>query len=201
MSDSDAAKVLSDYVHLLTQVPRNEIIALDRAHNLLLFGMIASRKPRRVLELGIGTGFVSFSVMLALRYNGVGTLTSVDNWMDTGGQEPPHGRALKFLGAQVVAPMDEREFVHAAKTDAYDLLVSDADHFRSGSWVDEHLRIVEHDGFLFFHDTNQPKQFPNLQLIEERVRALGLPHFHFRESTRGDESCDRGWLFVINKKQ
>ena len=95
----------------------------------------------------------------------------------------------------------EEAFVRSCPADAYDFLVSDADHFRSGGWLDQHLRIVQHDGFLFFHDTNQPQQFPSLGAIEPQVKERGLPYFHFKESSRGDERCQRGWLFVINQKR
>jgi hypothetical protein len=87
-----------------------------------------------------------------------------------------------------------------APDNAYDFLISDADHIRSGTWLDQHLRIVEAGGFLFFHDTNQPRTFPSLASIEGQVRERGLPYFHFKESSRPDERCQRGWLFVINQK-
>ena len=35
--------------------------------------------------------------------------------------------------------------------------------------------IVAHDGFLFFHDTNQPRMFPGLATIEASIQARGLP--------------------------
>ena len=63
------------------------------------------------------------------------------------------------------------------------------------------MRIVGHDGFLFFHDTNQPDIFPGLAEIESQVRQRGLPYFHFKDQSRPDERCERGWLFVINKKR
>jgi hypothetical protein len=73
------------------------------------------------------------------------------------------------------------------------------DHLRSQNWVDEYLRITCHDGFIFFHDTNSDP-FPNLRKIVDRVKELNLPHYHFTESTRPEEKCARGWLFVINQK-
>lgn len=111
-----------------------------------------SRKPENVLELGIGSGYVTMSLLHALRFNGRGKLTSVDSWFDWRGVEPPGVANLRGAGVNVVTSGEE-EFVRAAPADAYDLLVSDADHFRSHLWLDQHLRIVAHDGFLFFHDT------------------------------------------------
>jgi predicted O-methyltransferase YrrM len=191
---------LRDYSEMLLafEDPRN--FALDRAHNLFLFGAVVARKPTSVLELGIGSGFTTRALVHALRYNGRGTLTAIDNWADHAGVEPPMAAELRAAGVNIVAPVMEEAFVRSAPDDAYDLLVSDADHRRSGTWIDEHLRIVRHDGFMFFHDTNHENSYKLLGLVEKRVRELGLPFFHFTESTRADERCEWGWLFAINKK-
>ncbi|MEX0677857.1 MAG: class I SAM-dependent methyltransferase [Pirellulales bacterium] len=173
--------------------------AVDVAHNLFLIGCLVARKPRHVLEMGMGTGFVTGSVIQALGFNGVGELTCVDNWHDWGGREPDGTQQIRAAGVRVVAPMDEERFLRSAPADAYDFVISDADHFRSHAWVDQYLRITAHDGFLFFHDTNNDL-FPNLRAIVDRVGELNLPHYHFIESTRPDERCSRGWLFVINRK-
>jgi hypothetical protein len=185
---------------LVTTLDDPTHVAIDRAHNVFLMGALLSRKPRDVLELGIGSGFVTRTLVEGVRYNGVGRVTAVDSWTDWRGDEPPIMGELRDAGVEVVAPVTEEEFVHQAPADAYDFLVSDADHRRSGTWVDEHLRIVRHDGFMFFHDTNHANRFKTLGLIEKRVRELGLPFYHFTESTRPDERCERGWLFAINKK-
>jgi predicted O-methyltransferase YrrM len=189
---------LQRYFELLPRFVGDER-AIDVAHNLFLVGALVARKPRRVLEVGMGTGFVTASLVYGIAYNGVGELTCVDNWMDWGGQEPDWVQQVREAGVRVAAPMDERAFLGSVVADAFDLVVSDADHLHSHAWVDEYFRITAHDGFIFFHDTNSPV-FRNLHTIVERVRALGLPHFHFTDSTRADERCNRGWLFVINKK-
>lgn len=190
---------LVSYFNLVLSFDHRNPVALDRAHNMLVAGMVLSMKPKAVVELGVGTGYLSASLAYAIRYNGVGQLTSVDNWYDTQGQEPPIAKQLRTLGVSIVCSGEE-EFVRSAPTDAYDMLISDADHYRSPEWLDQHLRIVKHDGLLFFHDTNQPEAFPALATLEGKVRGLGLPYYHFTENSRSDEHCDRGWLFVINKK-
>jgi hypothetical protein len=174
-------------------------IAIDCAHNIFVIGAVLSKKPRNVLELGIGTGYLTMSLVHALKYNQTGQLTSVDNWFDTHGLEPKLGAELRAAGVRVVCSSEE-EFVHQAPTDAYDFLISDADHCNSGNWLDQHIRIVGHDGLMFFHDTNLASMFPGLAMLEARVKALGLPCYHFKQSSREDENCDRGILFVINKK-
>lgn len=191
---------LAPYFELLATFNNQNAVAIDLAHNVFLVGAVLSRKPEQVLELGVGSGYVTRSLLYALRYNRKGRLTSVDNWFDWKGAEPPFAAGLRAAGANIVVSGEE-EFVRAAPNDAYDLLVSDADHFKSASWVDQHLRIVQHGGFLFFHDTNQPRAFPGLAGIESEIQERGLPHFHFKDSSRPDERCQRGWLFVINQKR
>ena len=193
-------KELQPYFDLLTSFDHNQIVALDRAHGMFLNGAVLAKKPQNVLELGIGTGYTTLTLLHALRYNGMGKLTSVDNWFDWGGKEPAGVNVFRQAGVNIVA-MGEGEFLKQAATDAYDLLVSDADHFHSHEYLDEHLRITQNDAFLFFHDTNSPGTFPGLATIEERIRAKGLPCFHFKTNSRADEHCDRGFLFVMNKKR
>ncbi len=193
-------QALQQYFSFLQSFDDAGGVAIDRSHALLLFGALVSRKPERVLELGIGSGFVSWALVYGIRYNGRGSLTSVDSWLDWKGTEPPVAEALRREGVNVVAPVSEEEFVRKSPSDRYDFLVSDADHRRSGSWIDEHLRITRHDAFLFFHDTNHEDRFRGLHAIERRIAALQLPHFHFTESSRPDERCERGWLFAVNRK-
>jgi len=191
---------LTPYFNLLSSFNNANAVAIDLAHNVFLVGAVLARKPERVLELGVGSGYVTNSLLHALRFNRKGKLTSVDNWFDWKGVEPAFVAALRAAGVSVVVSSEE-DFVRSAPDDAYDFLVSDADHFKSASWLDQHLRIVQHDGFLFFHDTNQPRTFPGLATIEEQIKTRGLPHFHFKESSRPEERCQRGWLFAINQKR
>ncbi len=191
---------LHPYLQMVATFDHRNLVAMDRAHNMFLIGALLSKKPLNVLELGIGTAYITQSLIHGLRYNGRGKLTSVDNWFDWGGKEPNGVEQLRQAGVNVVT-MGEEPFVRAAATDAYDFLISDADHFGSQNWLDEHLRIVQHDGFLFFHDTNQPNVFPGLTTIEGRLKEKGLFCYQFKENSRGDEHCDRGFLFAVNKKR
>jgi Methyltransferase domain len=190
---------LIPFFNLVLGFDHRNPIAIDCAHNIFVIGAVLSKKPRNVLELGIGTGYLTMSLVHALKYNQTGQLTSVDNWFDAHGLEPRLGAELRAAGVRVICSSEE-EFVHQAPTDAYDFLISDADHYNSGNWFDQHIRIVENDGLMFFHDTNLPSMFPGLAMLEARVRELGLPFYHFKQCSREDEKCGRGILFVINKK-
>src|SRR5262245_248985 len=118
---------LKQYFEMLPQFVGN-VRAVDLAHNMFLFGCVVARKPRHVLEMGMGTGYVTGSLVHALNYNRVGDLTCVDNWFDWGGREPEGIAQVRAAGVRVVAPMDENAFLRSAPDNAYDLVVSDADH-------------------------------------------------------------------------
>ncbi len=173
-----------------------EDVALDVAHNLFISSSVLAAKPQHVLELGIGSGRLTKSILTALRFNQCGTLLCVDSWIDNAGKEPALAAELKWDGA-LIENCTEQKFVEKCSTDRFDMLISDADHTFSQCWLHHHLRIVKPNGFLFFHDTNN-SLFPNLkQILKQTVH---LPHFHFVKNSRADERCDRGLLFVINKK-
>src|SRR4051812_34187422 len=93
---------LNPYFQLLLSFDPRNVVALDRAHNMLLLGAVVARKPHNVLELGIGSGFVTSCLFHALRYNQRGKLTSVDNWADWGGAEPKGVNNLRAGGVNVV---------------------------------------------------------------------------------------------------
>jgi predicted O-methyltransferase YrrM len=191
---------LVSLLDLILRFDHRNPIAIDRAHNVFLIGAVLSKKPRNVLELGIGTGYLTMSLIHALRYNGVGQLTSVDNWFDTHGIEPKFGADLRAAGVKIVFS-GEKEFLQQARSSSFDFLISDADHQNSAEWFDHHIRVVERDGLMFFHDTNLPDMFPGIAKLEARTKELGFPYYHFTESSRPDENCGRGMLFVINKKE
>jgi glycosyltransferase involved in cell wall biosynthesis len=185
--------------HILT-FDHSGLSPIDRCHNLFLIGAVLSKKPENVLELGIGTGYVTASLIHALHYNGKGKLTCVDNWFDWSGKEPAGVERFRSAGVRVVAPVSEKDFLKKCPPDTYDFLISDADPFLSGLWIDEHLRIATDKGFMFFRNTNRSDDMPNLALIEKRLKDLGLFYYHFTEQSRSDEHCQSGWLFAINDK-
>src|SRR5437868_6044024 len=114
---------LQQYFNLLTGFQPQER-AVDHAHNLFLMGALLSRKPQQVLELGIGTGFVSWTLLRGLQFNGTGHLTCVDNFIDWDGQLPAGLDQLVAAGVKVVGPIDEGDFLRSCPSDAYDFVIS-----------------------------------------------------------------------------
>jgi len=191
---------LRSLFNLILNFDHSNMAAIDRNHNLFLMGALLSKKPENVLELGIGTGYVTWSLIFGIAYNQKGKLTSVDNLLDWKGEEPEGIQSIRDAGVHVIAPLGEKEFLDQCENDTYDFIISDADHLNADSWIDEYFRVAIKDSFLFFHDTNQAQRYPNLLNIEKRIKELRFPYFHFTENSRPDENCHRGWLFVINRK-
>jgi len=171
----------------------NDLIAMDDCHINLIASFIEATKPQTVLELGIGSGRLTKAMQLALEFNGTGTLTAVDNWADWQGQRPDH---LKINPNIRIIVSGEEEFVKSQPSDSINLLISDADHFRSHLWFSEHVRILSPGGFAFFHDTNAPQMFPGLATLPQKAQEMGLLSIHFTKSSRSDERCNRGLLMI-----
>jgi predicted O-methyltransferase YrrM len=171
--------------------------SVDLCHGLFLLGSLTSAKPQNVLELGIGPAFASEILCAGIKYNGIGKLTCVDNLADLGGNLPQ--AKLDFLkqsGVNVVAPIDEKDFVEAAGLEEYDFLVSDADHGRAHLWAARVFDIMKPNSFMFFHDVGE---FKNLLKYKEMADDRGYYNHTFTTSSRGDENCHRGWQFIIKK--
>jgi predicted O-methyltransferase YrrM len=174
--------------------------SVDLCHAVLLLGAIMSAKPSNVLELGIGPGFTSEILVQGLAYNQKGNLTCIDNYHDLGGHlNTSIMDSLKERGVRIVAPISEKEFVHGVPENTYDFLMSDGDHEHAGEWVHQIFKIIKPDSFMFFHDVAAPG-YPNLYNYKTLADELGKPNYLFKTSSRPGESCERGFLMVINKK-
>lgn len=169
-------------------------VSIDVCHNMLLFGAVMSHKPDRILELGIGDGYTTMSLLYGIKFNGKGSLVSIDNYSY---RNQAALDMLKKAGANIVAPVGEEEFVKSQADDAYDFLVSDADHNNSGKWTDDIFRIVRNDGVIFVHDIFYN---PSVTMYLKECQRLNKPYFLFNSSSRKDEECELGWLMIKNTK-
>lgn len=186
-------------INLTLQKPNNA--AIDIPHGMLILGALLSAKPKNILEIGIGTGFITNLLLDGIEYNQIGTLTSIDNYHDLGGNLP--NRVLDALklrsNINIIAPIEERDFVNQCSINHFDFLVSDGDHNNADQWVDRIFDIMKPNSFMFFHDVNN-SGYPNLKKYQTRAIELNKPNYLFNYSSRNDEECERGILMVINHK-
>ena len=175
--------------------------AIDVPHGMLILGALLSAKPKNVLEIGIGTGFITNLLLDGISYNQIGELTSIDNFHDLGGNLP--NSTLENLktkpNIKIIAPIEEKDFVFSIEENQFDFIVSDGDHLHAGEWAEQIFKILKPDSFMFFHDVNNPG-YPNLMNYKILADKYNKPNFLFKDSSRQDEDCQRGILMVINKK-
>lgn len=170
-------------------------IAIDKAHNALIFGSVLSAKPKHVLEIGIGTGFVTRAVVCALEWNGCGRLTSIDHAQKTNDVAPQVYDELRNMGVEIIIST-EGDFIKKQQPNTYDFLISDADHQHALDWLDETLAMMMAGSIMFWHDTNNTA---HLMQIESMLNNRKIPFFHFKRSSRIDERCERGMVMAFKK--
>lgn len=182
--------------------------AVDQCHLDLTYGLIRAHKPKTVLELGVGSGRTTATIIKAVKANGgdPAHITLVDNWNDWNGEKPTH--ILEEIEGHVsIIEKPERDFVFETRQ-SWDFIFSDADHWNTDKWF-EHVydRLLKTDGILIYHDVSKVQgfpenelRFPNLYNILIKCRQRGIAHAHFDRCSTSDERCYRGFL-VIFKSQ
>ncbi len=173
-------------------------VSIDQAHAALLFGLVCSFKPKRILEFGIGAGTSADAILRGIELNRNSPhYMLVDNWQDDGSWEigKSHMPNITIVSA------NEKDFVkHSAGETNFDFIFSDADHHHTHEWFTEvYDQLLDSPGILIYHDATNP-DFPNFAAIGEQIAARNLPHVIFNQNSRPGERCDRG-LLVIFKNQ
>lgn len=183
--------------------------AVDQCHLDLTYGLIRAHKPKSVLELGVGSGRTTATLIRGVRDNGdegKTRITLVDNWEDWKGKKPTD--ILEEIEGHIeVVEKPERDFVFDARQ-SWDFIFSDADHWNTDKWFDYvYDRLLNSDGILIYHDVSKSEgfpstelRFPNLYSILIKCRERGIAHMHFDRSSADEERCYRGFL-VIFKSQ
>jgi predicted O-methyltransferase YrrM len=172
----------------------NPSYAIDNNHIQLIHSLILSHKPKTVLEIGVGTGLVTKSVLDAFIYNQMPVdFTCVDNFCDWRGSTPigfeTFQEHIKFI------QQNEKDFVLSC-LNKYDFIISDADHHRTNEWVDKTYSLLNNKGILIYHDVTN-RQFPNLYNIIKYVETNNIHHVVFNKSSLVTEQCERGLLVIF----
>lgn len=155
--------------------------SVDECHGLLLFGLIVSLKPSKILELGVGTGYITKTILSAINYNEKGKLICVDNLKDYKGNKPNFINELEKEGI-IFNNEDETLFLKNVK-DKYDLIIADADHSRINENINFYPKILNKNGFMLIHDVN---------FVLENS-------YLFNKSSLLKERCSRGWLLFFKE--
>lgn len=172
-----------------------QYVKMDENHIDLIYSLIISSKPKKILEIGVGTGAVSLKLLNATEYNQITPdITCVDNFYDWNGQQPNGFEEFKDNFKFVIS--DEKSFVESC-SEKFDFIVSDADHLRTNEWVDKTLNLLNDGGILIYHDVTNPS-YPNLFEIVNYVRENQINYMIFNKNSLQNERCERG-LLVIQK--
>lgn len=192
---------IQSYYNYICSFKRDNDVSVDTCHSMLIFGLLTSYKPARVLELGIGNGYITKCILYALRYNLFGRLDTVDSFHDWSNHNDPKLismiKELERLCAIIHAPITEHDFVYSVPKDTYDFVMSDADHHHAGEWTDQVFHITKPGGIIVVHDIHAYKSPFNYVL---EARRLNKPVIVLDKSSREDESCKNGLAIIHNIK-
>jgi predicted O-methyltransferase YrrM len=185
-------KNLVEFASTIENFP-TDLTTIDTAHTYMIFSLIIASKPLNLLELGTGKGYATQALLAGIKYNGIGSLTCVDNLQDFTNTEPPFYADLRSKGVKIIAPMSEMGFIFSCK-EKYDFIMSDADHEYSGTWTEMTLTLLNPGGIVCYHDIGDV--YPNSKMTVETAERHGYSKMLFKASSRPDERCDRGFLVI-----
>jgi predicted O-methyltransferase YrrM len=175
-----------------------ESVKIDQAHADLLYGLIVSSKPKKVLELGVGGGKSADAILAAIQYNNNNCeFTIVDNWYDFGFKMPNEVFDRYGKYANIVSS-SEKDFVFSCQ-EKFDFIFSDADHYATEQWFEYvYENLLYKGGILIYHDINLfEESFPNLRQILFDCQKLNLNYFLFNQNSLIGERCHRGLLVIF----
>lgn len=173
-------------------------VKIDQSHLDLIYGLLTASKPKKVLELGMGSGIATDVILKAFAYNEIPlNLTCVDNWHDWHFIKPPEIARYESNGVKVITS-PEKDFVFSCH-EKYDFIVSDADHDHAQDWFEKTLSLLRDHGILIYHDVTNP-DFANLYTIYQKVQNQQLPHMLFNVSSKPNEKCERGLLVIYGSQ-
>jgi len=177
---------------------KDESVKIDVCHADLIFGLVTCFKPEKILELGIGGGRSTDSILRGLKYNLSNfDYTLVDNWLDFNGVMPIE-ISDKYKKLINIITSNEKDFIFSTNQ-KFDFIMSDADHNHTNEWFEYvYENILKENGILIYHDVNLfDNQWANLRQILEKCKQNKINHFLFNKNSRFDERCHRGLLVIF----
>ena len=192
----------------------DDYISIDACHLDLIYGLVRGLKPKKVLELGFGTGRTTKTLLKALEANKSDySYTLVENftdWKDDWDARQQTKKninsilndpSLNYLRANSLICKNEEDAVqeNLDLKFRYDFIVSDADHGRSDKWFFKTVSLIAPNGIGVFHDVLH-KDYLNLRNNIKYCRNYNINFKVFSKSTSQDELCHRGLLVVFQEE-
>lgn len=168
-------------------------VMMDDCHIDLIRSLVLSSKPATILEIGIGTGAVTATLLKAIKTNGIGSLTCVDNFVDWNFNTPKGFEQLE--GAVEFIQSTEEAFIDTCDR-KFDFIISDADHNNTGRWFNSTLSLLNDGGILIYHDATSP-HYPSVSHCLRLAGEQNLDHMVFNKSSQPWERCERGLLVIM----
>jgi predicted O-methyltransferase YrrM len=177
----------------------DENIKIDKAHAMLLTGLVKAQKPTAILEMGVGGGRSLDGILEGLEYNQQPyDYTLVDNFLDFQ-YEIPHELPERYGDRIKIVKSDEKDYVLNCDK-KFDFIMSDADHYHTQEWF-EHVydNLLNDGGILVYHDVNvfDSNAFKNLLEILDKCKEQKKSHMLFNKSSLPEEQCKRGLLVIF----
>ena len=154
----------------------------------LLYSLIRHIQPATVLEVGVSAGHMTCWLALALKNNGKGHLTSVDNFSRAHGGEAdsdavPRARVRRAALSPWVSfvTSDSVEYLKAQADKSFDFVWIDADHSYEGAYADviEALRVAKigvgvHDVYQLY---DGPRRACKAIEEEQHIKGVRIPGY------------------------
>lgn len=175
----------------------DNLVAIDNNHSALTTALISCQKPRKILELGFGSGESCRSILNGLSYNNQSyEFTLVDNWYDFNGIPPDEINKDTYHNVKFITS-GEFDYIKSCQ-EKFDFIFSDADHFNTQKWfLHVYQNMLNTGGILIYHDVTNVSIFPNLLKIYVDTTKNNIHHALFNHNSRTDERCDRGLLVIF----
>ncbi len=174
-----------------------DYVMMDQNHLDLIKSLVICNKPKKSLEIGIGSGAATSKIIEGYEYNKINLdLTCIDNFCDWNGISPIELDYVKQTKNIKFIKSNEHDFI-VSNIEKYDFILSDADHNNTDKWVDKTLDMLNDNGILIYHDVTN-KDYKNLYSIVEYVKANNIQHMVFNSNSLPEERCERGLLVIKN---